>query len=43
MKSVILKSIAVVSILFTTMVSASSNLPTQEPMGGKPFGHSVKK
>ena len=30
-------------LLIPTLGSASSSYPTQEPMGGEPFGHSVKK
>ena len=43
MKSVILKSMAVVGILLSIAASANANLPVKEPMGGEPFGHSVKQ
>lgn len=41
MKQILLKSIVVVSMLFASMAMAG-NFPTKEPMGGEPFGHSVK-
>lgn len=41
MKNLLLKSIAVVGIFFSSMTMAA-NMPTQEPMGGQEFGHSVK-
>ncbi|MCW8917194.1 MAG: MBL fold metallo-hydrolase [Gammaproteobacteria bacterium] len=41
MKNLLLKSIVVVGILFSSMTMAA-NRPTQEPMGGQEFGHSVK-
>ncbi|MCK5901692.1 MAG: MBL fold metallo-hydrolase [Cocleimonas sp.] len=36
------KLILIASLLFSSMVAGASSFPTQEPMGGKPFGHSVK-
>jgi len=30
-------------LLIPTLASAAPSFPTQEPMGGEPFGHSVKK
>lgn len=41
MKQLLLKSIFLITLVFSSNAMAS-NLPTQEPMGGKPFGHSVK-
>lgn len=41
MKRFFIQSIFVVSLLFSSLTMAS-NLPTEEPMGGEPFGHSVK-
>lgn len=41
MKRFFIQSVFVVSLLFSSVTTAS-NLPTDEPMGGKPFGHSVK-
>ena len=42
MRIVILKFLAI-GLLAPTLAFASPDFPTQEPMGGKPFGHSVKK
>ena len=36
------KLILMASLLLSSMVAGASSFPTQEPMGGKPFGHSVK-
>lgn len=41
MKNLLLKSIVVVGMLFSSMTMAA-NMPTQEPMGGKAFGTSIK-
>jgi len=41
MKQLLLKSIVVIALLFSSTAMAA-NFPTQEPMGGEPFGHSVK-
>ncbi|MCG7984684.1 MAG: MBL fold metallo-hydrolase [Candidatus Thiodiazotropha lotti] len=41
MYRILLRSILVLGILFGTTALAAE-FPTQEPMGGKPFGHSVK-
>lgn len=41
MKRIILKLTVVAGMLFSS-IALSADLPTQEPMGGKPFGHSVK-
>jgi hypothetical protein len=41
MKQLFIKSIFVVSLLISSAATAA-NFPTQEPMGGEPFGHSVK-
>ena len=41
MKRFFIQSVFVVSLLFSSVTTAS-NLPTDEPMGGEPFGHSVK-
>jgi glyoxylase-like metal-dependent hydrolase (beta-lactamase superfamily II) len=41
MKRIVLKSIVVIGLVFSSIATAE-NLPTQEPMGGKPFSHSVK-
>ena len=34
--------ILIASLLLSSMAAGASSFPTQEPMGGKPFGHSVK-
>ncbi len=36
------KLILIASLLLSSMAASASSFPTQEPMGGKPFGHSVK-
>ena len=36
------KLILIASLLLSSMTAGASSFPTQEPMGGKPFGHSVK-
>ena len=41
MKKLFIQSVFVVSLLFSSVTTAS-NLPTEQPMGGEPFGHSVK-
>lgn len=41
MKQLLIKSIIVIGMLFSSLAMAG-NFPTQEPMGGEPFGHSVK-
>jgi len=41
MKQLLIRSIFVISLLLSSVATAS-NFPTQEPMGGEPFGHSVK-
>ena len=41
MKRLFLKSIVIFGILFSSLAMAE-NFPTREPMGGEPFGHSVK-
>ena len=43
MRSKILDIVVLFGLLIPTLASAASNFPTQEPMGGEPFGHSVKK
>jgi len=35
--------VLLLGLLIPTLGFAASNVPTHEPMGGKPFGHSVKK
>ncbi|MEE4188102.1 MAG: hypothetical protein V2I76_06610 [Roseobacter sp.] len=42
MKDMLLKSIVVIGLLISSTVMAGS-FPTQEAMGGKPFGTSVKE
>ncbi|MEH6559295.1 MAG: MBL fold metallo-hydrolase [Oceanicoccus sp.] len=42
MKQLFIQSIFVVGLLLSSIATAS-NFPTEEPMGGEPFGHSVKK
>lgn len=42
MKRLFVRSIFIVSLLLSSMAVASA-LPTKEPMGGEPFGHSVKE
>jgi glyoxylase-like metal-dependent hydrolase (beta-lactamase superfamily II) len=42
MKQMLIKSIVVIGLLISSTVMAG-NFPTQEPMGGKPFGTSVKE
>ena len=42
MKHMLCKSIALLGLLFASVVMAGS-FPTQEPMGGKAFGTSVKE
>ena len=42
MKQLFLKSIVVIGLIFSSAAMAG-NLPTQEPMGGKTFGTSVKE
>jgi len=41
MKRLFLQSVFVVGLLLSSIATAS-NLPTEEPMGGETFGHSVK-
>lgn len=41
MKRLLLQSVLVVGLLLSSIATAS-NFATEEPMGGKPFGHSVK-
>lgn len=41
MNRLLLKSVVVVAMLFSS-VTMAANMPTNEPMGGKAFGHSVK-
>jgi len=41
MKRILLKLTVVIGVLFSS-IAMSADFPTQEPMGGKPFGHSVK-
>lgn len=41
MKRIFVKLTIVVGLLFSS-AAMSASLPTQEPMGGEPFGHSVK-
>lgn len=43
MIQLILKSILVAALWFSTTASADEKFPLDEPMGGKPFGHSVKQ
>ena len=42
MKTLIKTMVILVLFLTSTSVMAASNFPTKEPVGGKPFGHSVK-
>ena len=42
MKRILLKLSIVVGMLFSS-IAMSADFPTQKPMGGQPFGHSVKK
>ncbi|MCW8900863.1 MAG: MBL fold metallo-hydrolase [Gammaproteobacteria bacterium] len=42
MKHLLLKFTFVLSLLFSS-TAMSADFPTKEPMGGQPFGHSVKK
>ena len=41
MKRLFIQSVLVVGLLLSSVATAS-NFPTKEPMGGEPFGHSVK-
>ena len=41
MKRLFMQSVFVVGLLLSSIATAS-NFPTDEPMGGEPFGHSVK-
>ena len=41
MKTLIKTMVMLVLLLTSTSVMAASNFPTKEPVGGKPFGHSV--
>ena len=41
MKRLFIQSVFVVGLLLSSIATAA-NLPTEEPMGGEPFGHSVK-
>ena len=43
MRSKVLLIVVLFGLLIPTLASAASSFPTQEPMGGEPFGHSVKK
>ena len=43
MRSKVLQIVMLFGLLISTLASAESRFPTQEPMGGEPFGHSVKK
>ena len=43
MRSKVLHLVVLFGLLIPTLASAASSFPTQEPMGGEPFGHSVKK
>ena len=43
MRSKVLYLVVLFGLLIPTLASAASSFPTQEPMGGEPFGHSVKK
>ena len=40
MKRLFIQSAFLVGLLFSSITTAS-NFPTKEPVGGKPFGHSV--
>ena len=42
MRTIMQKATLIVGLLVSSLVMASSTFPTQEPMGGKTFGHSVK-
>ena len=42
MKRLLIHSVVIVGLLFSAAAATASDFPTQEPMGGKPFGHSVK-
>lgn len=42
MKHLLIQSIAAISLLLSS-VALAGTFPTQDPMGGEPFGHSVKK
>jgi hypothetical protein len=42
MKRIFLQSMVIASLLFSAISTAAPTFPTQESMGGKPFGHSVK-
>lgn len=43
MRSKVLHIVVLFGLLIPTLASAASSFPTQEPMGGELFGHSVKK
>ena len=43
MKRKALQIVVLFGLLIPTLASTASSFPTQEPMGGEPFGHSVKK
>lgn len=43
MRSKILHMVVLFGLLIPTLASATPSFPTQEPVGGEPFGHSVKK
>ena len=42
MKRLLVHSLMIVGLLFSAAAATASDFPTREPMGGKPFGHSVK-
>ena len=42
MKRLLVHSLMIVGLLFSAAAATASDFPTSEPMGGKPFGHSVK-
>ncbi len=43
MRSKVLPIVVLFGLLIPTLASCASSFPTQEPVGGEPFGHSVKK
>ena len=43
MRSRVLQIVVLFGLLIPPLTSTAASFPTQEPMGGKPFGHSVKK
>ena len=43
MRSRVLQIVMLFGLLIPPLTSTAASFPTQEPMGGKPFGHSVKK